>query len=147
MSKRISVQCLIEAIEQLDADPPRHDSRVWYTTQKEHWLGWLDAYDGPGAYGRVSTARRDARYAYNHIVNYQMLEWLARAAGADAATMRAVQAATKTGTTLQQKSAAIRRVVPWDQMVVLLWADQQPRARRRPRRRADDDLIFLPALI
>lgn len=26
--------------------------RVWYTSQKEHWLGWLSEYDGPGAYDR-----------------------------------------------------------------------------------------------
>ena len=22
---------------------------VWYKSQKEHWLGWLSEYDGPGA--------------------------------------------------------------------------------------------------
>ncbi|MBR0405923.1 MAG: hypothetical protein IJI68_12125, partial [Eggerthellaceae bacterium] len=21
---------------------------VWYRSQKEHWLGWLSEYDGPG---------------------------------------------------------------------------------------------------
>ena len=25
---------------------------VWYTSQKEHWLGWLKGYNGPGHYRR-----------------------------------------------------------------------------------------------
>lgn len=121
MSKSISVQRLIQAIERLEADPPKYDSRVWYRTQKEHGLGWLGSYHGLGAYGRTSTTRRDARFAYNHIVNYQMLEWLVRAAGADATTVRAVQAASRIQGTLQSRAAAIRRIVPWDAMARLLW--------------------------
>lgn len=119
--KSISIATFIAAIEGLPADPPRR-SNVWYLTQKEHWLGWLGEYDGPGAYGRTSTRRRDARYAYNHIVNWQMLEWLIRAAGADDATNKAVQAASTHGTMLQEKAAAIRRVVPWESVAVLLWS-------------------------
>ena len=34
---------------------------VWYHTQKEHLLGWLKAYDGPGAYGRKQW-NRDAQF-------------------------------------------------------------------------------------
>lgn len=118
--KSISIATFIAAIEGLPADPPE-ESDVWYLTQKEHWLGWLGDYDGPGAYGRTSTRRRDAKYAYNHIVNWQMLEWLIRAAGADKATNKAVQAASRHGTTLQEKAAAIRRIVPWETVAELLW--------------------------
>jgi len=48
--------------------------------QKEHWLGWLGAHHGPGAYGRKSNAKRNAMYAYNHIVEFKMLLWLMEAA-------------------------------------------------------------------
>jgi hypothetical protein len=37
---------------------------AWYRSQKEHWLGWLAEYDGPGAYGRSAKTPRDAQYAY-----------------------------------------------------------------------------------
>ena len=40
---------------------------VWYITQKEHWLGWLSQYDGPGAYGRKTRSGRSAEFVYNHI--------------------------------------------------------------------------------
>ncbi|WP_434480819.1 hypothetical protein [Gemmatimonas sp.] len=62
--KAISIATFINAIEGLPADPPEK-SNVWYLTQKEHWLGWLGEYDGPGGYSRTSTRKRDAKYAYN----------------------------------------------------------------------------------
>jgi hypothetical protein len=57
------------------------DEGVWYKTQKEHWLGWLSEYDGPGAYSRKSWSGRSAEYVYNHINCPPMLLWLAEAAG------------------------------------------------------------------
>lgn len=118
--KSVSIKSFIAAIERLPADPPE-ESDAWYLTQKEHWLGWLSEYHGPGYYGRDASKHRDARFAYNHIVNWQMLEWLIRAAGADESTNKAVQAASKHGTTLQEKAGAIRRLVPWEQVAELLW--------------------------
>ena len=41
--------------------------RASYATQKEHWLGWLSEYNGPGYYGRKSS-HRSAEFVYNHIV-------------------------------------------------------------------------------
>jgi hypothetical protein len=29
-----------------------NSSRVWYTSQKQHWLGWLSEYREPGYYGQ-----------------------------------------------------------------------------------------------
>jgi hypothetical protein len=63
---------------------PRGDEsdRVWYTSppQKEHWLGWLREYDGPGAYSRQN-ADRSAELVYNHIVCPPMVLWLGEASG------------------------------------------------------------------
>ena len=75
-----SIAQFIEAIRTLPEDMPHGNPRVWYRTQKEHWLGWLEGYDGPGAYGRTQ-ANRDAKFAYNHIVEPKMLLWLVDAAG------------------------------------------------------------------
>lgn len=132
--KSVSIAIFIAAIESLPADPPEK-SNVWYLTQKEHWLGWLGEYHGPGAYGRDASRRRDARYAYNHIVNWQMLEWLIRAAGADTATMNAVRLASEHGTRLQEKAAAIRRVVPWETIAHMLWRQQLSGTRPMNRRK------------
>jgi hypothetical protein len=46
-----------------------------YTTQKEHWLGWLSEYNGPGYYGRKNSCR-SAEFVYNHIVCPPMVLWL-----------------------------------------------------------------------
>ena len=85
---------------------------VWYTTQHQHWLGWLKQYDGPGAYGRTG---RDysAEFAYNHIVNPQMLIYLAEAVRIDRALLRAAAKAALASTTMSAMSGAIRRVLPW----------------------------------
>ena len=88
--------------------------RAWYRTQREHWLGWLGAYDGPGAYGRAEWASRDAAFVWNHIQCAPMLFWLAEAlALPDAVLDRAYQdivAAPKRGAS---QCAALRRIIPW----------------------------------
>lgn len=70
MRQTISVQTFRRAIQRLPSDEPRAESGVWYLTQKQHWLRWLGGYHGPGAYGRLTGKRRDARFAYNHIVDH-----------------------------------------------------------------------------
>ena len=58
-------QDLQRHLEKLDAAPPltvsfaRELAEIfptlqwaWWSTQKEHWLGWLTEYNGPGYYGR-----------------------------------------------------------------------------------------------
>ena len=87
--------------------------KVWYKSQKEHWLGWLSEYDGPGFYGR-KTGWRSAEYAYNHIVCPPMVLWLSEASGVDKSLVTAAKrAAFKAAASLPSKSAAIRKVVPW----------------------------------
>jgi hypothetical protein len=88
---------------------------AWYSSQKEHWLGWLGEYDGPGAYGRQTGKARGARYVYNHIQCAPMLFWLAEALEVEEnaldAAFEAVLAAPKRNASL---CAALRRVIPWD---------------------------------
>jgi hypothetical protein len=123
MKETISIAQFIRAIRQLPPDEPVVDSRVWYKTQKEHWLEWLKGYQGPGGYGRKVDKERDARYAYNHIVNYEMLLWIIAAAGVKPSLVNAARRASTHGSTLQQKSAAIRRLVPWEELVDALWGE------------------------
>lgn len=118
----ISVSKLIRSIRKLPEDAPVDDTKKWYRTQKEHWLGWLAEYDTKGAYGRNTSVERDARYAYNHIVEPKMLLWLIEAAGIDAALVRQAKRKTTHGSTMMQQSAAVRRLVPWEMMERQLWA-------------------------
>ena len=86
---------------------------VWYTSQKEHWLGWLSEYHGPGAYGRKNQDG-SAEFAYNHIVCPPMVLWLGEASGIPSSTVsKAKQAALAAGSVLAAQSAVIRRTVPW----------------------------------
>jgi hypothetical protein len=95
---------------------------VWYKTQHQHWLGWLEKYDGPGAYGRTGTGY-SAEFAYNHIVNPQMLVYLAEAAGISDRTVRKAAAeALANRSTMSSMSAAVRRVVPWKTIEATLMA-------------------------
>ena len=89
-------------------------SGAWYRSQKEHWLGWLGEYHGPGAYYRSAKTPRDAAYIWNHIQCAPMLFWLAEALGLpDEQLDRAfseVQASNRRGAA---QCAALRRVIRW----------------------------------
>jgi hypothetical protein len=107
----------------------RERSDVWYETQHEHWLGWLDAYDGPGGYNRQQW-KRSAEFVYNHIVNPQMLIYLAEAAKVDRPLINtAVKAALAKPISMSAMSGAIRRIIPW-----ALVEAQLTRPARRVRR-------------
>ena len=111
---------LLRTIRLLPSDEEIIDPKKWYLTQKQHWIGWLSAYRGPGAYGRKLGTKRDARFAYNHIVEGKMLLWLAEAGGVEPRlVMKAKREAAK-GSTLMQKAGAIRRVLAWDIVAAVL---------------------------
>ena len=97
----------------------------WYTTQKEHWLGWLREYHGPGAYNRIRETKRDARYAYNHIAEVEMLLWLIAAAGAPPSVVRAASLAASREVSLAARSAAVRKIVPWEVLEHMLWDSER----------------------
>ena len=127
----LSPAALRTAIELLDARGPFsekltealavHRSKrepVWYQHQKEHWLGWLGAYDGPGAYGRKVHSGRTAEFVYNHIMCPPMILWLGEAVGIGNKVMKqAVTACLEAGRTLPKQCGAIRSHVPWSMIV------------------------------
>lgn len=121
VEETVSIAEFRRAIERLPSDQPRSQPGVWYRTQKEHWLGWLAEYGGPGAYGRKPGANRDARFAYNHIVCPDMLLWLIAAAGVRRELVTAAHAAAAAGGTMMQRAGAIRRCVPWTEVRAALW--------------------------
>lgn len=118
----ISIATLAAAIRALPSDKPKVTPGKWYKTQKEHWLGWLQEYHGPGAYGRTGPAKsRDARFAYNHIVEVKMLLWLIEAAGVPRSSVAKARSAAARVSSLSRKSAAVREHVPWETLYASLF--------------------------
>ena len=92
----------------------------WYETQQEHLLGWLYDYSGPGYYNR-SNWDRTAEFVYNHFNCAPGLVWLAEAAGAPRALLlKAKRAVLRAGPHSSARSAAARRVLPWELVERLL---------------------------
>lgn len=97
-------------------------NRVWYSSQKEHWLGWLSEYNGPGYYDRKDW-EQTAEFVYNHIVCPPMVLWLSEASGVPKATVRqAKDAALSAKSSLASQAAAIRKIIPWTLIEVRLSA-------------------------
>lgn len=130
----MTVPELLAAIRRLPSDPPVDDPRKWYRTQKEHWIGWLEEYDGPGAYDRKATSPTDAKRVYNRIVEYRMLLWLAEAAGVDPSKVREARSQAATATSLQQASGRVRRLIPWEDVQAALAARRRGPIARLLRR-------------
>ena len=132
MKDSASIEEFLDVIRILPEDAPVHNPKIWYHTQKEHWIGWLSEYHSSGAYGRKTGVKRDAKFAYNHIVCPDMLLWLIDAAGVDPELVAASREASASGATLMQKSAAIRRLVPWETVAAALGQSQPPNTRATP---------------
>jgi hypothetical protein len=80
---------------------------VWYSSQKEHWLGWLSHYP----WGK------SAEFVYNHLKCAPMLVWLAEATGVSKAELTkasdAALAALAARVNLSSECAAVRKLIPW----------------------------------
>ena len=120
-----SIEWFIQAVRRLPSDEPvagRQPGYNKYQTQKDHWLGWLEAEENTGTYLRKAAPDRDARWVYNHIVEPKMLLWLIRASGVRPELVQAAARAAGGASSLAGKSAAIRRQVPWPEVAAALTA-------------------------
>lgn len=83
----------------------------WWSSQREHLVGWFRELSGSGAYGRV-TRGLGAKYGYNYFQCAPGLLWLAEALGEEAEVVqKAADVAGGKGRPATQ-CAAIRRVIP-----------------------------------
>lgn len=95
---------------------------VWYSSQKEHLLGFWGEYSKAGAYGRKNTDR-DAKFAYNHLRCAPALLWLAEALGEERDVLEKAIAAIRTaGPNRSSQCAAFRKVLPWSRIESLIEA-------------------------
>jgi|SRR5262245_37144597 len=121
---------LREKISRLPEFPPitgqferdtRGGQRVWYKSQKEHWLGWLADFPGPGAYGRKKWINPSAEFVYNHLVCPPMVLWLGEACRVPKKkVIEAKQAALSAGSTFNAQCGAIRKIITWEMIEVAL---------------------------
>lgn len=111
-----------------DAYPPAPApwAGTWYSSQKEHVVGWLNELDGPGAYGR-KTRGLGAKHMYTHFQCAPGLLWVAEALGESAEVVRlAADNAADVwtgGGRAASECAAIRRIIPWSRIAELLEGD------------------------
>lgn len=118
-----SVEWLIRAIEALPPDNPvplRTPGYNRYTTQKAHWLGWLDPTAKTGTYPRASGNERGARNVYNRIVEPKMLLWLISASGVKKDLVESARAAAANDASMPTRAAAVRKLVPWEEVKAAL---------------------------
>lgn len=97
-----------------------NNPKVWNRSPKEHWLGWLRAYSGPGAYGRMTPSPKDAKTVYNRIVCCQMLIYLAEVAGIEPSRVEAARRQAEAATSLMQGSGRMRRLISWEDVEAAL---------------------------
>jgi hypothetical protein len=112
MERSLEIDELLIAISRLPVDRRRR-TKVWYESQKEHWIGWLFNYNSPGAYGRKVTSGRDAEFVYNHIVCPGLLTYLADASGVSRSLVRQAKRMMLSKGTEMARAGAIRRIIPW----------------------------------
>lgn len=103
-----------EAFEVRLAETTTSLQRAWYENQREHWLGWLKEYDGPGFYGRANW-EVDARSVYNRVGNPAMVLWLGEASGVPTEVVKKTAAeAMKLRGSFPRQCGAIRSRISWD---------------------------------
>lgn len=134
--KQISIKQFIKVIEHLPEDDPNSYLRPMGRTQKDHWLGWLGGYFGPGFYGRKNW-NHDAKFAYNHVVCPELLLYLVRAIPLRTDLIEAAENAYQSGSTLMAKAGAIRKVVPWSEIYQEFWGNEKSSIVERIRHHLD----------
>jgi len=120
MEEKIEIVDLLIAISRMDEDRRFRSNRVWYESQKEHWVGWLFNYNSPGAYGRKVTEGRDAKFVYNHVACPEMLIFLAKASGVNAKLVSKAKKVSAATNEQMAKVAAVRGLIPWSVVVEAL---------------------------
>jgi len=91
----------------------------WWTSQRQHMVGWFSELAGPGAYNR-KTRGLDAKYGYNHLQCAPALLWIAEALGEDSALVKAAANRAAEYRPTASQCAAIRSVVAWTRIEELV---------------------------
>jgi hypothetical protein len=103
---------LLKIVRRLPESVPIADLVPARTPHKQHWIGWLEDYDGPGGYSRRHWDR-DAAYIYNHLHSPGMLIWLSEAGGVTKQTVILASRSFDPSDPRPTQAAAVRTFLPW----------------------------------
>lgn len=128
-SADISVTDFVRVLSQLEPYLPISDeyehtkgqkSGVWWSTQKEHMVGWFSSQLtlGSGAYTRERT-NSSARTTYNRLLSAGAFVWMAEALGEDPDIVRRAADAARNEPNARKRPALLRRHLPWDRIAEL----------------------------
>lgn len=117
-------------LKKLEAHPPiiaAHEAKeqkhhVWYTSQKQHVMGWMNAqltHGGETSYHR-DNLNISSRTSYNHWNNPGMALWLAEALGEDPVKVRAAYEETYNEPNKRRRSGIVRKHFPFDRILELM---------------------------
>lgn len=106
---------MTEAYEDKLRGKGQHLKEIWYTSQGEHWEGWLGEYNGGGFYGRKDH-NRTAEFTYNHIMCPPMLIWLAETVGIDENTIANAIKDSLATDKYQEQCGVIRKAIGWSEI-------------------------------
>jgi hypothetical protein len=118
-----SVEKLIDVIKKLPSDKEVSiGTRGYnlYSSQKSHWLGWLDSKSNSGTYQRKDAPNRGAKFVYNHIMEPKMLLWLILASGIDMKLVTQAEENAANAKSMASSCAAIRKVVSWEALELVI---------------------------
>ena len=118
-----SVEKLIDVIKKLPSDKEVSigtQGYNLYSSQKSHWLGWLDTKSNTGTYHRKDAPNRGAKFVYNHIMEPKMLLWLISASGVDMKLVTQAEENAANAKTMASSCAAIRKVVSWEALELVI---------------------------
>lgn len=123
----------VHYLKKLEAKPPvsaKHEPEwqehgVWYSSQKEHVMGWMTAqmtHGGETSYHR-DNLNISARTSYNHWNNPGMALWLLEALGEDPDAVRAADEEAYNEQNKRKRSGIVRAHFPFDRALELLSKD------------------------
>jgi len=92
-----------------------------YSTQRDHWLGWLGVTPGSGSFERKTANGRGASYVYNHIGEPKMLLWLIEASKVDPILVAQARRGASAAHKLAAGAKAVRQAVPYSVVADALW--------------------------
>ncbi len=125
----------VRFLSKLDPHPPisaKHEPEwqehgVWYSSQKEHVMGWMRAqmtHGGETSYHR-DNLNISARTSYNHWNNPGMALWLAEALSEDPEKVRAADEEAYNEPNKRRRSGIVRKHFPFDRILELMESDPQ----------------------
>ena len=75
--------------------------------------------------------KRDARFAYNHVICPELLMYLICAIPLGQERIEAARKVYDRGLSEMEKSGAIRKIVPWSEIYQAIWGNRKPNLAKR----------------